>query len=450
MKVLITTLLLLAFGASPAFAQDSTEREQVEAELEEVVPDEPTDEETDDRGDAAESDDPDTENTDTADDDSADDDRPDEAATPDDDPFDQFEEFGPDEIDRGPLRSDGRPLELMRRSELEDSGFEFGAQADSVDRSTAFLLSLSAGVAFHGVGHFYTGDTRSGFLLLGMEIVSLGLMGSSAIFYGLTEGSSPAAAFFSPALQLGVAGFIYSYLLDVIGSLQGDDLRMADNTAWERGVGVRARYGFFQATGLPMRHLIDAALMIDVGAVYGRAGTTQDIFLDASSYRGRVGVRPLRARDPLTFVSVEGGVDYFQWQGTGEFGRLSVDGRLGVSYQLGLQYPNFDQFAIAGEVGLGNDWYQFAPQGSTNFETASSRLWVPFDVNASMNVSRRLNIRGGYGSPKLSYVPAIHRMLGVAHLDFLYRSTSYGDITLRTEIGDGFAVWLGGSLWFGR
>lgn len=367
----------------------------------------------------------------------------------DDDPFDQFEEFGPDEVDRGLFQRDGRPLELMDRAELEDAGFEFGAQADSVDRSTAFLLSLSAGVAFHGVGHFYLGDTRSGFLLLGMELVSLGLIGSSAIFYGLTEGGSPGTAFFAPALQLGLATFIYSYLLDVIGSLQGEELRLAENSGWERGIGVRAQYGFFQALGLPMRHLIDARVMLDAAALYGSVATTQDVFLEASSYRGRVGVRPLRS-GPLTFLSVEGGGEYFQWQGPGEFGRASVDGRLGISYQLGFQYPNFDQFAIAGEVGLGNDWYQFAPPGSTTFEVATTRLWVPFDVSASMNVSRRLNIRGGYGSPRFSYAPSIHRMLGVAHLEFRYRSTSYGDITLRTEIGDGFGVWLGGSLWFGR
>jgi hypothetical protein len=373
-----------------------------------------------------------------------------EEAESDTDPFAEFEEFGPEKIDRRPLPADERPLELMDRKELEDSGFEFGTQAGSVDRSTAFILSLSAGTAFHGVGHFYLGDTRSGFFLLGMELVSIGLMASSGIFFGLTEGASPAAAFFAPALQLGLATFIYSYLLDVVGSLQGEDLRLAQNTGWERGIGVRAQYGFFEANGLPMRHLIDAVLMGDAGLIYGSAATTQDIFLDASSYRGRIGFRPLRGQDPLTFVDVEAGGEYFQWQGTGEFGRVSVDGRIGLSYQIGTLYPNFDQFALSGEVGLGNHWYQIAPEGTTTFQVATSRLWVPFDVAASMNVSRRLNIRGGYGAPDLSFVPAIHRMLGVAHLGFLYRSTSYGDITLRAEIGDGFGIWLGGSLWFGR
>lgn len=366
------------------------------------------------------------------------------------DPFEDLDEIGPGQFDDGRAGRDERPMELMTREELERAGFQFGAEAESADTSTALLLALSAGIFVHGIGHLYLGDSRTGFFLLGMEALALGLVASSGIFFGVTEGASPLAAVFAPALQLGLAMFAYSYVVDVLGALRGNELEMAPNTSLQRGIGFRARYGFLNSVELPMRHVIDAQLIGDAGLIYASAATTQDVLLDGASYRGRVGVRPIRGVDPLTYVHAEAGGEYYIWQGDGEFGRIGADGRVGGSYQLGRNYPHIDQLAIAAEIGLGNYWYQFAPRGTTTFELADQRLYVPFDVWASLNVSQRLNVRGGYGSSETSLIAPVHRMLGILHVDFTYRSSSYGDISLRAEAGDGFAIYLGGGLWFGR
>lgn len=364
------------------------------------------------------------------------------------DPFDEFRQF--EEQEAADQQDAGRPLELMTRDDLANAGFQFGTNAAARDTSSALLLAVTVGTAVHGIGHFYLGDPKTGWFLLGMEAASVGLMIASTTFFGLTESASPWSALFAPMLQAGLAGFVFSYLADVLGTVTKDAGGLEPNTSAAQGVGILARYGLLSSAGIPVRHVIDAELIADIGGIYGRGATTQDVFLDLASYRGGLGGRPLRGRNPLTYLGLEANAEYLQWQGDGEFGRIGADGRLVLSVQLGDDIAHLSEFAMGVTAGLGNHWVQIAPQGSTTFDVATSRIWVPFDVWASLNVTSRLNVRGGYGSPELFLVPPIHRLLGVAHVEFTYRSSAYGDISLRAEIGDGFALWLGGALWLGR
>ncbi len=370
---------------------------------------------------------------------------------------DEPEAAAADPLDSFPLeQGDARPsfgdedLDRMTRDEMSASGFEFGSEARQADTSTAVLLSLTAGLGLHGIGHLYMGDTKTGFFLLGMEAVSVAMIASAAGYYVLTEGSTPAVSVFAPVLRLGIAMFLFSHLLDVIGTLRGPESRLPRNTRLDRGFGFKARYGLFGAVGFPLRSVIDATVIGDVGGFYAHAGTMQDVFLEAAQYRGKIGVRPLRGDSELTFLGLEANGEFFEWQGEGEFGRFGADGRIVGSYQLGDGFPALDQFAMTAEVGFGYHWLQFAPTGSTTFEQALARPYVPFDVSASLNLSERFNVSGGYGSSDISWVPALHRMLGVTHVELTYRSSGFGDISLRSEVGQGFALWLGGAFWFGR
>lgn len=372
------------------------------------------------------------------------------AVEPTVDPFDEFEAELGDELPVRREQGSEKPLELMTRDELDEAGFNFGGDTTGDNSSAALLLSLTAGTAIHGIGHLYLGDRRTGWFLLGLEGVSVGLMFSAASFIGLTGGASPWASAFGPMLQAGIAGFVFSYLADVIGVLTKGESDLSPNTSVERGVGFRLRYGLLNAVGLPARHAIDARLAVDVGGVYGSASTTQDVFLDLASYRAILGVRPLRGQRPLTFLGLEARGDYLQWTGLGEFGRIGAQGRLVGSYQLGDQFPHLSELAFGATTGVANHWIQLAPRGTTTFELASTRLWIPFDIWSSLNVSSSLNVRAGFGSPDVLLVPPIGRLLGVGHFTLTYRSSSYGDISLGAEIGDGLALWLGGGLWFGR
>lgn len=437
-RLLPTLVALLAVApAAPAFSQQTLE--EIPEEIPEDEPESAEPSDTDSADSASQT--PASTEGETEEEQISEEDRP-------SDPFEDFGDIGRDDFTRqGP--NGGRPLELMTPDELAAAGFEFGARTSSADTSTALLLAITVGTGFHGIGHLYLGDRRTGLFLFGLEAASLALIGSSVVFFGVTEAASPGAAFFAPAFQLGLATFAFSYLLDVIGTLQSD-VDLAPNTSASRGIGLIARYGIFDAVGFPVRHAIDGTLVFDIGGVWARAATTQDVFLDLASYRVRAGARPIRGASQLTFLSVQAGGDFLEWNGEGEFGRFSADGRIGASYQVGDTFPHLDQFALGAEIGGGARWYQFAPTGSTTFEHALTRPFVPFDVHASVNLSERLNVFGGYGTSELSWVPATQRLLGVAHVEFTYRSSSYGDISLKTEIGDGFALWLGGSFWLLR
>ena len=365
------------------------------------------------------------------------------------DPFDEFASEIEDETRERRSRVANRGvLSTMSRDELAADGFEFGANEQTRDSSSALLLAVTAGSAVHGIGHFYLGDSRTGWALLGIELASVTAIMGSIVFYGATESATGWSAVFGPLLQAGMFGFVYSYVADVIGTVTKSGKALRRNSLADRGFGVRANYGFLSVAGLPVRHVVDGSLVADVGALYGDVATTHDVFLDLASYRGSFGVRPLRGAADLTFVGVEANGGYLQWQGDGEFGRFDLDGRVVGSYQLGERVPHISELAVAASVGPGRAWILLPQRGTTELSTATTSWHVPFDIWMSLNVSEHLSVRGGYGTPELPLLPAVHRLLGVTHIEFRYRSNTVGDISLRGEIGDGIALWLGGGLWF--
>lgn len=359
---------------------------------------------------------------------------------------DPFEEIHEAERDRSP---DREPIELMNRDDLGAAGFDFGESRNGRDTSSALLISLTAGAFVHGMGHFYVGETRTGAVLLGVELASLAAIAGSLAFLGVSETASPWSAAFGPLAQAGLAGFAFSYLADVLGMLTLATSPPKSNSDARRGVGISARYLLLSVPSLSVRHAIDGAVTLNTARVYAQAATTQDVYLDLASYRGLTGVRLLQGAEPLTFLAVEARGDYLSWQGPGEFGRIGVEGRTVLSYQFGERVPHLGELAVGLTGGVGNRWLQIAPAGETKFRVASSRLWIPFDSWASLNVSRNVNVRAGYGTPEVTFVPSTHALLGVAHADLNYRSEALGDLSLRVEVGEGVAVWLGGGVWLG-
>ncbi len=82
--------------------------------------------------------------------------------------------------------------------------------------STATMLAIIPGFLIHGSGHFYAGDFMTGFILLGLEIPSLYMIGSW-FGYQLMENRDEDESGYRAALGVaGVAIFLGGWIYDFV------------------------------------------------------------------------------------------------------------------------------------------------------------------------------------------------------------------------------------------
>ncbi len=323
---------------------------------------------------------------------------------------------------------------------LRQQGFVFSDTAQSTTSTTAALIALTAGIPIHGIGHYWIDDSRTSTALLASEGISLGLMGAAALAAYADAGASSITGVAAPIFQLGFSGFILTYLLDVVGTLQGNQLVPPSNTLNQRGFFAEVAYGFVTSTQASSRHVIRARGGVDFGVGRVSAETTQNLLLGAAEYRGFLGARLFRIR-PQTFVTTDLVGDYYTFSETGAYQRLGVEGRLGGSFDLGALFSQFNQVAIGTWFGVGRHYYAFGDGFDSNTNFLSHQTFF------HLNLTNKLNMRLAHGSHPASIVPSLSRLFGVTDLEFAY-TTNFGLLKFRTELGDGAAFWLGGDMRF--
>lgn len=354
-------------------------------------------------------------------------------------------------------RSLESPIKSMSDAQLAEAGFVFGDSEDSRVRSTATLLALSAGLLGHGVGHWYMGDRRTAILLGSMEAAGILIFLSSGIapmLYGADFGASSASRHL---LLLGGGFFSASYVLDVVGTIQGADPLLFSNPAdAARKVSGALKYGYLELNELPLRNVMRADLELDGGLLYARGRTMQDVGLTVSTYGGLLGVRPWRLEGvPGTRVEIEADVDYLQWRQRGRFERLSVVGMLGGSLDLGLLSKSLQRVVLGLKSGYMYQWYAFPDP--TRYDPLGAepdpQEWtqglggLPFSLWVQFDLSRRTRVRMDYSRRDGEFLHDNSPVFGVPGVQLNYRSTANLDIEVRAEYGSGVGLWGGLRVW---
>jgi hypothetical protein len=323
---------------------------------------------------------------------------------------------------------------------LRQQGFVFSDTAQSTTSTTAALIALTAGIPIHGIGHYWIDDSRTSTALLASEGVAIGLMAGSALAAYADGGASNITGIAAPIFQLGFSGFILSYLLDVVGTLQGNQLVPPSNILNQRGFFAEVAYGFVTSTQASSRHVIRARAGVDFDAGHVAVETTQNLLLGAAEYRGILGARLFRVR-PQTFLTMDVVGDYYQFSETGEFERIGAEARLGGSLDLGAFFSQFNQVAVGMWFGAGRQYFAFGNGFDSHTDFLSHQTFF------HLNLTKKLNMRLAHGSHPASIVPSLSRLFGVTDLEFVY-ATTFGFLKFRTELGDGAAFWLGGDVRF--
>jgi hypothetical protein len=346
-------------------------------------------------------------------------------------------------------RVDEKPLEQMSREEARRAGFVFGDQAEEESRASATFLAATAGLLIHGIGHWYVGEQRTAVMLLAAEGVSVALMGSAFLWRWLSDGSPASEVYAGPALYAGLGLFAMTYVLDVLGASQSTGIGMSPNTRRTRGISVQADYHYLDLEGYSTStlQLLSAGTTLDFGWGYFGARTDQDVSLDTSLYGLTFGARPWRGRGLHDFVFAEADAAMLSFGGIGRYQRLSGELRAGVSFGLGRWISHLRHVAVGASIGYGRHWYALPTPAGRDLETATSVSYIPVETFLHFNLAERLNARLAYEHRYGQFLQTARPGLGVASVEFLYRSTDRLDLVVRAKMGGGFGLSGGLRLW---
>lgn len=354
-------------------------------------------------------------------------------------------------------RDGEKELSLMSQQELRAAGFVFGDQAKgSGARSTGTLLAVTAGAAAHGIGHWYMGDRRSAIALAVMEATGIGLW-TAAEFLPLISGAELGKAPYSrPLLYSGIGLFGASYLLDVIGTVQGSEQLSFINANRVKGVSVGVRYGYMQLDDVDIRNVMRVDLEADAGWGYLLGHSTQDVGLQVSTYQSTLGMRLWRdARRPQTQVFVEGEGNWLVFRKLGRFERLMALGRVGGALDLGVFSSHFNRVVIGLKGGYTRQWYAFpAEQDYDPLRDASipegfghSIGGISLETFVHFNLSERMHARFAYTRQDGAFLHDLDARWGVPSIQINYRSAARLDIELIGQYGSGLGLWTGLRYW---
>jgi hypothetical protein len=360
------------------------------------------------------------------------------------DPF--FDESSPR---RSSENVEDKPLEAMTEAEMREAGYIFSDRDRSDLGSTGTVLALTVGAAVHGVGHLYVGDEATGLFLMAVEAASILALIGSGVTVVATGNADGTVAFSSSLFKLGVSGFFASWILDILGTLQGDTLTFPINRGPERGMHATIGYRLVDVDGTPMNHGFDADIAFDNDWVQVGAGTTQDVLLNLQQYSGRVGTRPLVGGSRLTWLGTDVQGAYTRYTGFGEFGQLDLDARLNFSVGMLAVSSSFDQISLGGSVGWGRRFLQ-TPNPENRLVFGDSRDRFLFDLHGELGVTERLSSRVGYRNADGILFPAESPFIGITYLDLVYRSAGFGDLILGAAFGNGVMLTAGGRMWLWR
>ncbi|MFU8803077.1 MAG: hypothetical protein ACNA8W_04630 [Bradymonadaceae bacterium] len=204
-----------------------------------------------------------------------------------------------------------KSLTVMTREELSEDGFVFGDDLGRGSRARAIVLAATAGLVVHGVGHWYVNDRQTALVLMGMQGLSMAMLGTALGGYLWGQDNAwGSSRVISPLILVGGGLFVLSYLIDVVGTIYSDELGLPENTHRTRGISVVARYTYIKPDHVFLRHFLLGEVRLDLGRFYGATRTLQEVGLDLSTYGATVGWRPWQGTLPLTHVFMEVDSDY--------------------------------------------------------------------------------------------------------------------------------------------
>lgn len=334
----------------------------------------------------------------------------------------------------------------MSDDELRVEGWQFFDEGQSSGSLVGSLLALTFGTVAHGVGHFYTGDTRTFRILLIAEAVSIVMISGSLLAESLTNSDGDLAPIYEPLLPLGASVFVTTWLLDVIGSFKENAITFSEQRRPDRQLGLTLSYQYFSLQSVPLGHAIAAQLKLDLWPFYLYPEGVIGLDDDFMQYGGVTGLRFGVGRRPRSFIFLEAEASRYLFNTLG-FSYWSILASLGLSFDFGEIFPHLDGLVFKNTLGAGTQRHIF-DFDSDGPVTATSFLVI--ETSLAVNPVSGLFAEIGYLERPDMLVGNISQSVGSFFATLSYALTDRLELFVDGRLGSGFQINSGAEYTFIR
>ena len=327
----------------------------------------------------------------------------------------------------------------MSDDELRTEEWQFLDEGQSTGSLVGGLLALTFGTVAHGVGHFYTGDTRTFRILMIAEAVGVVMVAGSVLLDSLTNSDGDLAPLYEPLLPLGASVFATSWLLDVIGTFKENALTFAEVRRPGTQLGVAVAYEYSSLHSMPLKHATVAQIKFDMWPFYLYPHGTIGLDDDFIRYGGVTGLRMGIGRRPRSFIYLEGEVSRYIFDALG-FSYWSILATLGFSFDFGEIFPHLDGLIFRNELGAGTQRHSFdfdpdAPVTATNF--------LVIETSLAVNPASGFFAEVGYMERPDTLVGNMSQSVGSFFATLSYALTDGLTLFVNGRLGNGFQTCSG-------
>jgi hypothetical protein len=301
------------------------------------------------------------------------------------------------------------PVVCLDPTELETDGWQF----DPIDVKTgsigAGFVAATTGWVFGGPGHLWIGDRQTFHRLLALQGTGAALLVSGLVLRAGT--THPAGDVGADLLTVtGGSAIAGAWAADVVGAFRGVDGGLAPNASRAPGLSMEVLYTILFGRGVAE----PGVGLLRLPFVAPRARLRPRLELDVALDYQIVGVDgalrlPLGSRGTLLEWTFDAEDAWWRSDRAGW-----TRGAAGVSFTLDLGdlAPQLSGLWWTTGVMGQAEWARFGTTGGGRLQGAP--LWtVPLEVALSMNVSRSVNLQGGYRHRRDQLPGAFSSRLGV-------------------------------------
>jgi hypothetical protein len=345
----------------------------------------------------------------------------------------------------------------MDEGELRAAGFEWEAQNAYQGSWVAGLVATGPGFFFHGLGHLYTGDSQTGWSLLGSEGLGLGLMLAGTLLYASGDEASLSQGFGLGLGQVGGATFALGWMSDMMGSFKGSEQTFLPVTMDRGRFGGRAAYSVVSVPGLDVHQLLDVSLLGDFGVAFVRPYASLDPLLEYQLYGGEAGLRVVQGSGPQDWLALKLRVERAQFgpqsgaqvelrRGVVLDSVLRSQGTVGASLDLGQVFEHLRHAVHILDVGIG-----FADRGELRRVAVpgerGGQAYFVLEQSVAVNLSSSMTLRPFYIYSAAELVAPLDVGLGVFGAELRLTPSEGLEVSLQGKAGDGVVVSAGLVYW---
>lgn len=305
-------------------------------------------------------------------------------------------------------------------------------------------IAIGPGFLMHGLGHYYTGDTRTALTLLLAELTGIGLVIAGALVDNSTNGAGPTGGARNALLHAGALLFLGSWAADIIGTFKGSEsFEPSSRRISTRMIGVAYRFTDNPLT--PFKHHLVTRLTLDSGHLWFRPELDLEAGLDLWQFSVDMGGRWL-GENPHNRIGL--GLN-MRRHAVRRFGytATSAVGFVEFQFDIGQVVRGMRNFYLFNRTGYGLLGYQFGPtQGEApglSFDFDFSDTYLLFETGFAVNIGRKTNISTAIVQDPTRDLAADSADGTMFQLGLLHRQSADLDIELNLTSGDGWGVWLG-------